>query len=73
MDQIARNLKRARLRAGLSRREVAVMIHVSEIQVGDWERATNTPRPLVLLRYVHAGLLTADEALGLVEVPEMVA
>lgn len=57
-------LRAARLRAGLTAREVAQTLGVSESRVSLWENGRAEPRARVLSQYVEAELLSPDEALG---------
>lgn len=69
MSRISDNLREARTSRGLTIRDIGRMVDAAESQISKWELGHVTPGPNVLRRYVDAGLMTSDEALGFPEAP----
>lgn len=56
-------IREARLRAGLSVRDVMASVGVSDASVYQWETGVTTPRPKMLLRLSELFGVTVDDLL----------
>ena len=63
-DTIAEILEDLRVKAGLSRKELAVLFGVSYETISHYERALTIPPPDVLLRYAELANVTTDYILN---------
>lgn len=57
---LAQNLKRARLAAKLSQREVSIAVGANEMQVSRWERGASEPRVTTLYRLARIFRVPVD-------------
>lgn len=62
---INKKLKQARSDRGLTIKQLGRIIDSGETLISSWENGTRNPSADTLRKYVKAGLLTANEALGI--------
>lgn len=65
MPSLGETLRVAREKRGLTQTDIGHMVQTTQSLISDYERGVVKPGPDVLRRFVEAGLLTAEEALGL--------
>lgn len=58
-----KELKIARIRAGLSQYQVAALVGVSQQTIAKWEIGKSSPRTLVMIRHLSTTLETPMETL----------
>lgn len=58
-------IKEARIKRGLTLRELGKIIDVGETQISAWEAGRRNPSADTLRKYVQADLITPSEALGI--------
>jgi transcriptional regulator with XRE-family HTH domain len=62
--ELNKRLKQARTTNGLTIRELGRLIDAGETLISAWESGRRNPSADTLRKYVMAGLITAEEALG---------
>lgn len=65
MNDIGKNMNKWRTKNGLLIREAAAQCQVGESQWSKWENGNVTPSTAALRKFVQAGILTPEQALGL--------